>query len=633
MHYTRSNLIVCYLLLFPILLFTPFSVKALAVDPDPQAEVPAALIASTFLGGSGYDSGWPTSNFIRDPEGNIYITGYTRSSNFPVTQGAFDTDHNGQDDIFVAKLDSGLTTLLACTYLGGSGNDRGLSIHLDDQGRVYLAGETGSTDFPTTAGAYDDSHNGGKDLFIARFDAGLTALQCATYIGGSVRDLMESIVLKPTGEVFVTGTTNSDDFPVTPGAYDESYNGQNSSGYGDAYIARFDVDLTTLEACTYLGGESGEVHAFSILDPGYGILVGGSTDSSDFPSTPGAYQENPNGDMDAFLTRVGFDLSMVTESTLLGGTGRDWIYSLVLDVAGDVYVAGHADEGYPTTPGAYDTTYNGGNPGGDFSVSIMNHALSDLRASTFLGGSNDECAFSIDLDEEGRVYISGFSKSGDFPVTPGAFDATHNGDFDAVVAVFDNRLESLEACTFMGGNLVDRDVMIRVAGAGDVFLSGNTRSLIFPTCSDAWAPEYNGGGRDVFLSRVRVVSLFADRDDLSSTTGGTMHFKLASDAKNANRYYLLLGSMSGSEPAYPLPGDKALLPLHWDVFTDFALAWTNTPLMDDFFGTLDGNGEANATLHTGPLPSVAVGETLTFAFTLNRPFDFVSNPRTIDIIP
>ncbi|MDN3511894.1 MAG: SBBP repeat-containing protein, partial [Candidatus Jettenia sp.] len=217
--------------------------KDLIIDP---------LLASTFLGGSGTDYG---QSIAIDTEGNIYVMGYTydATTDLPTTAGAYNTSHNGSLDVFVSKFNSGLTTLLASTFLGGSSDDYGNSLAIDTEGNVYVTGYTydTATDLPTTAGAYDTSHNGWEDVFVSKFNSGLTSLLASTFLGCSGSDRGYSLATDTEGNVYVTGFTADaeTDLPTTPGAYDTSHNGSS-----DVFVSKFNSGLTSLLASTFLGG-------------------------------------------------------------------------------------------------------------------------------------------------------------------------------------------------------------------------------------------------------------------------------------------------------------------------------------------------------------------------------------------
>ena len=366
--------------------------KDLIIDP---------LLASTFLGGSGFDWGY---SLALDTSGNVYVTGLTQSTDFPTTSGAYDTSHNDGGvwfDVFVSKLNGGLTSLLASTYLGGSSGEIGYSLALDTSGNVYVTGYTYSTDFPAMSGAYDTSHNGGtRDVFVSKLDGGLTSLLASTFLGGSDWDLGFSLTLDTSGNVYVTGYTLSTDFPTTSGAYDTSHNG----GDFDVFVSKLDGGLTSLLASTYLGGSSGEIGYSLALDTSGNVYVTGIA-SSGFPTTSGAYNTSSNGGYDVFVSKLDSGLTSLLASTFLGGSGSDdESSSLVLDTSGNVYVTGQTDSGdFPTTSGAYDTSFNSCDAGYDAFVSKLDGGLTNLLASTFLGGSGFDRVLSRPRHKRERI--------------------------------------------------------------------------------------------------------------------------------------------------------------------------------------------------------------------------------------
>jgi len=178
------------------------------------------------------------------------VTGYTFSTDFPTTGGAYDTNQNGSYDVFVSKLDGNLTSLLASTYLGGLSTDGGYSIALDTSGNIYVTGQTNSINFPMSGSvAYDAFLNGSFDVFVSKLNGKLTSLLASTYLGGSSIDVGNSLTLDASGNVYVTGSTSSSDFPTTTGAYDTSFGSYN------IFVSKLDGNLANLLASTYLVGQ------------------------------------------------------------------------------------------------------------------------------------------------------------------------------------------------------------------------------------------------------------------------------------------------------------------------------------------------------------------------------------------
>ncbi len=384
---------------------------------------------ATFLGGNGGDYG---NGIAVDASDKVYLTGKTASSNFPVTSGALDETYNGSIDAFVVKLNTMGSDLEYGTFVGGGAADEGNGIAVDASGGAFFTGRTLSTDFPTTTGAYDTTHNGNYEAFAAKLNSSGNILDYCTYLGGSDRDEGTGVTMDGSGQAYVTGFTWSLDFPTTSGAWDTLHDGVAIDGF----VTKLNATGENLVYSTLLGG--------SADDRSYGIALYGSsqayvigyTVSSNFPTTPGAYDETKNGSNDVFITKINPTGSGLTYSTFLGGSNTEYGRAIVTDGSGNAYVAGYTSStDFPTTSGVFDTTHNGG--GEDVFVAKLNSTGSALSYSTFLGGDDSDYGTSIAIDGSGKACVTGYTLSANFPASWGSFDHTHNGNTDAFVAHLD----------------------------------------------------------------------------------------------------------------------------------------------------------------------------------------------------
>ena len=489
----------------------PFAGVESDLDPTivgADLTTPSDLLYSSFLGGGVDDVGFGVAV---DAGGAAYVTGYTLSGDFPTAPGAFDTTHNGNADVFVVKLNPSGSGLDYATFVGGSAGDWGLDIAVDESGAAYVTGQTGSTDLPTTPGAFDSSFNSNYwydwDGFVMKLNPAGSALAYATYLGGIADERATAIAVDGSGAAYVVGWTGSSDFPTTPGAFDPTRNGG-----GDAFVAKLNESGSALDYSTFLGGNDMDAALSIAVDESGAAYVTGWTGSSDFPTTPGVLDTTRNGGLyEGFVAKLNPSGSALAYATYLGGSSDEWSHDIAVDANGAVYVTGATDSSdFPTTPGAFDTSFNGGSIWGDAFVVKLNSIGSALVYGTFLGGPGQDRAESIDVDESGVVYIVGWTAG--FPTTCGAFDTTTNGNYDLFVARLNKAGSGLDYSTYLGGSGFDggygdydrRSNGIAVDGSAGVYVTGLTGSSDFPTTPGAFDTSYNGGDQDAFVAKLRV---------------------------------------------------------------------------------------------------------------------------------
>lgn len=344
-----------------------------------------ALVYSTYLGGSSDDQGF---SLAIDGSNNVYVVGYTSSQDFPVTLGSLRSscglDANAScSNGFVLKVPSKGNVLTYSTFLGGSNGlgDAAYGIAVDANGDAYVAGITGSPDFPTTIGAYDTSCgtdakcNGTYDGFVSEINPAGTGFVFSTFLGGSGYDYSSGIALDSAGSIYVSGNTVSTDFPVTRGAAQKTFGGMSAgcvpSGTttcGDVTVSKLKAGGSILLYSTFLGGSLDENPGLSMaVDAGGNAYVTGQTDSTNFPLV-NAFQTNyGGGSSDAFITKVNPTGTAFAYSSYLGGAGQDSGSRVALDAYADAYISGTTlSTNFPVTAGVFqsrcgtDGTCNGG---------------------------------------------------------------------------------------------------------------------------------------------------------------------------------------------------------------------------------------------------------------------------------
>jgi len=367
-------------------------------------------------------------------------------------------DHKNNHDVKTILKTTDMNTsqlinnpLIISTFLGGGENDghyyTGVNLIQDKQGNVFIAGTTESTDFPITSGVYSEEHNGNSDLFVTKMKNDLTEVLASTYIGGSNNEEARGIEIDQNGNIFVCGITESSDFPVTTNALQDEYHGGTESPYGSG---------------------------------------------------------------DAFIVKLNNDLTEVISSTFLGGSGHESLSSIAMDSTGNIVVAGSTSSSdFPVSESAYDTTYDsGGYIKDDVFVSKLTNDLSEMISSTYIGGDHDDFSEAISIDSSNAIFIAGWTRSSTFPTTIDAYDRSFSqGYYDGFISQLNEDFTSLISSTYIGGSQWDFCYALTLDNDENVYVSGHTASLNYPTTSNAYCKNYQGvggpnEGDDAFISKL-----------------------------------------------------------------------------------------------------------------------------------
>ncbi len=451
-----------------------------AYDPRLALTIDPVLSYATYLGGT--DDNDEMETLAVDSAGALYVAGQTNSIDYPVTPGAIQPAHNGmgQFDAFVAKLNPAGTAFEYVTYLGGSQNERAHIVRVDAAGNAYVAGETDSVNFPTSAGAAQTTSGGAQDVFVAKLNPTGTALLYSTYLGGAGGEpestRLGGLVIDASGDVIIYGDTNSLDFPTSPGAPQTTRGNPNALQFDqDAFLTRINADGTAFVFSTYLGGSGFEEpgdptqeHTLLEVDAAGTAWIAGTTESANFPASAGAFDATFGGGLnDGFVAHIDTSAGSILYSTYIGGAGDDMVMSLDTDSAGNAYVAIETTSGdFPTTPGSADTTYAGG---GDIGVVKLNAAGSALVYGTLLGDGVADTPRVLRVDASGRAYIAGETRS-TIIATPGAADTTFNGGlWDGFIARLNAAGTAFDYVTYAGGSDDDTLWFLEIDAAGSAY--------------------------------------------------------------------------------------------------------------------------------------------------------------------
>ena len=488
-------------------------------DPKIPLVIDPVLNYSTYLGGDFDDLG---NGIAVDTFGNAYTTGSTQSNDFP-TQNPLQPSRSSLTDVFISKFNSDGSALIYSTYLGGNSEDIGNSIKSRRaQAMSTLAGTTQSTDFPITPGAFQPGRASLVDGFVAKLNPDPTlpdpndALIYSTYFGGNADDRVSSIAVDGAGNAYLTGLTQSNNFPTTAGAFQVG-----PASFQDAFVVKLNPDPTLLDPndaliySTYLGGIADDAGNDIAVDGAGNAYLSGLTQSNNFPTTAGAFQVGPASFQDAFVVKFDPDPTLpdpndaLIYSTYLGGDDDDFGNSIAVDSSNKAYVVGTTQStDFPTTAGAFQ-------PGsGSFQDAFVakfdpDPTLPDpndaLIYSTYFGGNNNDFGNGIAVDSSDNAYVTGATLSTNFPLQD-PIQASSASLEDAFVAKFDpdptlpDPNDALIYSTYLGGDARDFGNSIAVDTSGNAYITGSTGSNDFPT-EDAFQPN-RGSLRDAFVAKI-----------------------------------------------------------------------------------------------------------------------------------
>lgn len=508
--------------------------KPLIIDP--------ALTYCSYLGGSLDNAAY---NVSADGSGNAYVTGNTTSTDFP-TKAPMQAANAGSSDVFVAKLNSTGTALDYSTYLGGGGQDYAFWITVDSTRQAHVVGSTASANFPVTAGVIQPTCGGGcgagtRNAFVTVLNPTGSGLVYSTYLGGTGQDQANAVMLDSSANTYIAGWTTSSTFPTTTGAYQTTY-----SGTSDAFVAKINSTGTALLYSTLLG-VSKDNRAFGIqLDTAGDAYVAGFTTSPGFPTTTGAFQPALKGAMNAFVTEVNPAGTDLVYSTYVGGSGSDIAWAIALDSSDNAYISGQTSSAnFPTTAGALRTTCSSACSSNDAFVTKLNSTGTALVYSTYLGGTTGEQeSYALTVNGVGSAFVTGRTKSTNFPITPGAFFAHNRGVYDAFVSQLNSAGTGLSYSTYLGGGLTDTGLGIALDGKGSIYVVGRTFSTDLPVTPGAIQPAFAGTTQGWAAKFVRGTQVWPLALPFPIQTVGTTSAPLTATLTNSNGVFLTISSIA-----------------------------------------------------------------------------------------
>lgn len=545
--------------------------RSLVIDP-------VVVHSSTLLGGIYDDTA--TSVEI-DSEGNLVVASHTGSTDFPVTEGAYDEESLGFD-VAITKMTHNGSRILWSTFVGGSSFDFLTGMDIDDEDAVYFAGQTWSIDFPTTKGAICPEFNLGMnddqlDPFLGKLNPQGTDLVYATYLGGSSTEWTADLKVYER-RATVVGSTHSYDFPTEYGSY--------GGVHGDGFLVIVSENGTAIEDTHFWGGFGSEALGSLEYDKNGDIVVGGRTTSGDMFTTPGVIQPTSAGFGAGFVARYSPKEDGLVMSTYFGGGGGASVGKVTVDDDLNVYISGMVQPGgfghLPiTTPGAFDEEYNGW---ADSFLAKVNPNATELEYCTLLGGDGrEDFVYDLDVDGDGNLVAVGAVEDGtNFTVTEGCHDPVWAGDSEGYIFVLNANGSAPVYSSFHGGERRDSINDVDIDDADNWVIAGGTDSMDIPINGDAFQTKLVGG-TDSIVSIIGELSPTSEPLNVTANDGEgsiSVHWDAPADLGGypVKRYLLYRGTSEDTLRFYEDVGRARSYvdtEVEWGVYYHYALIANN----------------------------------------------------------
>jgi CRISPR/Cas system CMR-associated protein Cmr3 (group 5 of RAMP superfamily) len=576
-----------------------------------------ALLYSTYLGGASFSGTYMNQGdyghrIAVDAAGNAYITGWTFSTDFPVTAGAFQRTNtasiNQEACGFVSKLNPAGVGLVYSTYLCGSQITEPLAVALDSSGDAYVSGIAYSSDFPTTSGAYqtvDNAGSGNPNQFVTKVNPTGTSLVYSTFLGGSADDgyfdgdhyTLFGVAVDSSGDAYVAGYTSSTDFPVTKGAYQTTNNA--SANYGtNLTLAKLNPAGSALIYSTYIGGTAylGDYLEGLVVDSSGSAYLTGYTFSTDFPVTKGAFQttdQAESGHSTGFALKMNAAGSALDYSTFVGGSVGDSAIEAAVDASGDLYLTGLTQSAnFPVTSNAFQSNLAGSE---NAILAELNPTGTALLYATYLGGNGSDQGFQVALGGNGGVYVGGQTSSSTFPVSKGAFETTYASEQSTgFIAGFD-----------FGAAATTTGTTTAVAASENPQAAGSNVTFTATVTADSGTTVPTGNVVfSIDLTTFETVALSGGKASYStSTLAPGPHYVLASYAGNSSF------SASGgglTEQINGVAATPSISPAGGTYTSAQTVTMTDATIGATIYYTINGGAPA---IYTGPI-TVSTSETI-----------------------